>query len=430
MDFASSTHKRDWIFTRESLEAARASVRQRSQESYQAAVQQERELAASSGKPDAVPEPQFLTDDDEFSLRVLLSKQIQKFCQQLALPPKVAMSACVLFHRFYARRSLYDYRGPDLAFTCMVVACKAEDCPAFSTHEIPFSLERFGDRLGELKVKCPPKKELLRLEPAVLEAVGFSLMVYTPAHAVAALAHEAAQLVAQKGPVRGPDGKEVSGGELRKLLEQAALGAAQQCLVTDAPLLHPPGTIALAALRSAFRSTKTPGFESVLVHFARASVESGGCRHGEAQPMQVTPVLRNSAPPPQPMSVDHNDPPGASDTPRASEDEVTAAAQRLRAAIDAIDALVVRAVAVLGRGADARPTVDAKQLMSKYARCRNPLYDPSSKVYKQRQAKIKQEKRAREKSKMDAAAEARRRNEDALLGFGDGSTAGAKRPRQ
>ena len=42
---------------------------------------------------------------------------------------------------------------------------------------------------------------------------------------------------------------------MRAKLKASALGAIDALLMTDAPLLHPPGLLAVAALRSAFKVT-------------------------------------------------------------------------------------------------------------------------------------------------------------------------------
>lgn len=191
------------------------------------------QAGAAAGEP--------ITLAEEASLVKFYEAKVQSVCRELRLPRKVLGTAVTYLKRFYAAASALDHHPLPIALACLYLACKAEECYLSAAE------------LGRLS--GTPAEVLLRQELPVLQGLGFDLLVHTPHRAVDGCF---AEVEACRGGGGGGgedddvDGLRAVGEEAVGRARAAAYAAADALLLTDAPLLHTPGQLGLAATRSGF----------------------------------------------------------------------------------------------------------------------------------------------------------------------------------
>ena len=166
--------------------------------------------------------------------------KIQKVCCAFSLPTKVQATAIALFKRFLLGTSLLQHNLKVMMLTSIYVACKVE--------ENYVSAEEFGKGMHE------DASRVLNAELTLLAGLSFQLVTYSPYRSIQGFRHDVEDKV---------DAGDVGMGKLTKenLDECVAVASkiADKQMLTDAPLMHSPGKLALAALRSAARTLNLDG---------------------------------------------------------------------------------------------------------------------------------------------------------------------------
>ena len=216
--YPSSTQRRHWTLSTDEIARRRSEARARAID----AANESRAARTGDASAEAPPDPP--TPEEEATLRRYYEVKIQKVCQAFSLPTKVRATAVALFKRFLTRTSPLE-RSHSLKVTMLTsiyVACKVE--------ENYVSADEFGKGMQEDSAK------VLAAELSILSGLEFQLVTYSPYRAVDGLAREIKPDVSEH-------------------LAKAAHAVCDAILLTDAPLIHPPGKLALAALRSAAANT-------------------------------------------------------------------------------------------------------------------------------------------------------------------------------
>eukprot|EP00873_Tetraselmis_striata_P016427 jgi/Tetstr1/436691/TSEL_025486.t1 len=235
MNFQTSTHRRKWVFGADALAAKRAA-------SYGASRERVKQLWAQEMEGQAPEEWQPVELEEELLLHKYYQKKIQELCRgTLHMPPKVAASAIQLFKRFTLGASLLEHDAVKLMLTCVYVACKVEE-----------SYINAEDLCTRVSLK-PYKREVLENEVQLLQAVGFDMVIYNAFRPLDGL-FAAVQEWVERGAGGGAPEALLEGGAPRLAeARSAAMSAIDALQLSDAPLLHPPGLLALAAMRNGLR---------------------------------------------------------------------------------------------------------------------------------------------------------------------------------
>ena len=235
--FSSSSQSRCWMF--DSADALTA----KRQAAHEAAVTK---LANAEG--DDAPPPPVPREDGELICAFYESK-LQEVCKdENARDPKrftnrVLYTAQSYFKRFYLNRSpmVEDPKGVMLA--SLYLAGKVEE-------------ERIV--LADLVPKYAKLQEqaLLAVELRLMEALRFQLVVRSPFRALTGLLHDLHAHVSAEGGAAGAPAPALAQLEA---LHPRAIDRVCTCLKADAPLMHPPQRLALAALLGAWDASDGGG---------------------------------------------------------------------------------------------------------------------------------------------------------------------------
>ncbi|KAF9681583.1 hypothetical protein SADUNF_Sadunf05G0016700 [Salix dunnii] len=160
----------------------------------------------SRAKPISVEEEQFM--------RVYYEYKLREVCSAFYFPHKIQATALIYFKRFYLQWSVMEHDPKHVMLTCIYAACKIEENHV-SAEELVQSLE-------------------------------FDLIVYAPYRSV-----------------EGFEFCHPTDENIQKLKE-IAVAEVDKIMFTDAPVLFPPGQLALAALQSANEVHRVLDFESYL----------------------------------------------------------------------------------------------------------------------------------------------------------------------
>ncbi|KAI9478119.1 MAG: cyclin-like protein [Benjaminiella poitrasii] len=117
--------------------------------------------------------------EEELAARLRAICKIECAGNRLDLPPYVIASACTLFHRFYMRRSFFDYNGSKIAQACLFVACKSEES-ARRPQDIARSWLYAPDEVVNEEKTEAFVNDLLYHEYIVLEITCFDLQIDNP----------------------------------------------------------------------------------------------------------------------------------------------------------------------------------------------------------------------------------------------------------
>ncbi|CAF1920869.1 BnaC02g39780D [Brassica napus] len=234
-DFQTSTQRAKWIFTPQKLEERYKAANQRAVQLLEKCGTTQVEVDASGSltyptqKVDAGGDQgdnklKPLSVDEERFMRAFYEAKVQEVCSAFEFPHKIQATALQYFKRFYLQWSVMQHHPKEIMLTCVYAACKIE--------ENHVSAEEIGKGIKQ------DHHVILKYEMASLE---FDLIVYAPYRAIEGFVSNMEEFLQARDD------------EIQKLesLLKAATAEADKVMLTDAPLLFPPGQLALAALRIA-----------------------------------------------------------------------------------------------------------------------------------------------------------------------------------
>lgn len=159
-------------------------------------------------------------------------------CKELRLPRKVVSSAVYYFKRFFLRHSILDYSPLPLVLTCLYVSCKIEESYISASE------------LGRLTGTQPDI--VLRTELTLLQGLGFDLITFSPFRAVDGFVEDIQDRMSTDTSSSAFLFTRMCTNEENARAKALAYSAVESLFLSDAPLLHTPGRIALAATRAAY----------------------------------------------------------------------------------------------------------------------------------------------------------------------------------
>ncbi|KAK4485152.1 hypothetical protein RD792_007765 [Penstemon davidsonii] len=168
--------------------------------------------------------PKALKTEEENLMRAFYEFKIQDVCDAFKFPRKIQATALIYFKRL----------------TCIYAACKAE--------ENHVSAEELGKGIEQ------DHSIILNNEMLVLQSLGFDLIVYAPYRALEGFVSDLEEFY---------DAKDEQ-SDVIKVLHESAKGEVDKIMRTEAPLLFPPGQLALASLRRSSATHKVIDFERYL----------------------------------------------------------------------------------------------------------------------------------------------------------------------
>ncbi|XP_059655236.1 cyclin-H1-1-like [Cornus florida] len=236
-DFLTSTHRAKWILSPQDLKDKYNAANQRARQTLEkyGTTQMEVDIDGSL----LYPEPQIdakdntekhsrrkpLKIEEEQLLRAFYESKIQDACNAFGFPHKIQATALIYFKRFYLQWSVMEHHPKHIMLTCIYAACKAE--------ENHVAAEELGKGLEQ------DHQVILNNEMLVLQTLEFDLIVYAPYRALEGFVNDLEEFIQATN-------EQV---EMLKTLHKTAMKEVDKTVLTDAPLLFPPGQLALAALR-------------------------------------------------------------------------------------------------------------------------------------------------------------------------------------
>ncbi|XP_011076677.1 cyclin-H1-1 [Sesamum indicum] len=251
-DFTTSTHRANWIFTPQDLKEKYKDANKRAKQALEkyGATRMEVDIDGSfsyaepqndaKDNADKHSRPKALKIEEEQLLRAFYEFKIQDVCDAFKFPRKIQATALIYFKRFYLEWSVMEHHPKNIMLTCIYAACKAE--------ENHVSAEELGKGIEQ------DHQMILNNEMLVLQSLGFDLIVYAPYRALEGFVSDLEESYDAK----------LGQSETIKSLHESAKAEVDKIMRTDAPLLYPPGQLALAALRRACEVHKLIDFERYL----------------------------------------------------------------------------------------------------------------------------------------------------------------------
>nr|XP_010918004.1 cyclin-H1-1 isoform X2 [Elaeis guineensis] len=250
-DFQTSTHRAKWIFIPQELLEKHEAANQRAikmLEQY-GITRLEVDVDGSLSYPEpvldqkdnaerSVPKP--LNCDEEQLMRVFYEQKIQEVCAAFKFPHKIQATAIMYFKRFYLQWSVMEHHPKHIMLTCVYASCKVE--------ENHVSAEELGKGIQQ------DHQMILNNEMIVYQSLGFDLIVYAPYRSIEGFVEDMEEF----GQARNEEQE-----KFQDLRETAKLEV-DKIMLTDAPLLYPPGQLALAALRRSNEAHRVLDFERYL----------------------------------------------------------------------------------------------------------------------------------------------------------------------
>ncbi|XP_073226966.1 cyclin-H1-1-like isoform X1 [Cicer arietinum] len=247
-DFLTSTHRAKWIFSPQQLVEKYTAANQRAKQILEKGGVTLMEVDVDGSL--SYPEPQTTASDnaekhsqikpvsieEEQCIKVFYENKLQEVCNNLHFPHKIQATALIFFKRFYLRWSVMEHQPNNLMLTCIYAACKIE--------ENLVSAEELGKRVSQ------DHEIVLCNEMIVYQSLEFELIVYTPYRSVEGFNYMEELCNA--------------GEDKRQALQNTARLEVDKMMLTDAPLLFPPGQLALAALRNSNALHQVVDFDSFL----------------------------------------------------------------------------------------------------------------------------------------------------------------------
>ncbi|KAK9292598.1 hypothetical protein L1049_020572 [Liquidambar formosana] len=260
-DFQTSTHRAKWIFTPQDLIEKYTAANQRAIQALEKYGTSRMEVDVDGSLSYAEPQinakenaekhsrAKPLDIEEEKRLRIFYEFKIQEVCEAFHFPHKIQATALMYFKRFYLQWSVMEHHPKNITLTCIYAACKIE--------ENHVSAEELGKGISQ------DHQMILNNEMIVYQAwiclifyfsLEFDLIVYAPYRSIEGFVDDMEEFCQAKN------------GQLQKLkdLHETAKVEVDKIMLTDAPLLFPPGQLALAALRGSNEVHKVLDFERYL----------------------------------------------------------------------------------------------------------------------------------------------------------------------
>ncbi|WJX63345.1 Cyclin-H1-1, variant 2 [Trifolium repens] len=254
-DFQTSTHRSKWIFSPQKLIEKYTDANQRAKQTLEQcgatlmevdddgslSYPESQMTANNSAEKHSRIKP--LSIEEEQCIKVFYENKLQEVCNNFHIRSRYANSsigiatALVFFKRFYLQWSVMEHQPKNIMLTCIYAACKIE--------ENHVSAEELG------KVISQDHQMILNNEMISLE---FDLIVYAPYRSVEGFTDYMEEFCNA-----GEDEL-----QMLKALQNTARLEVDKMMLTDAPLLFPPGQLALAALRTSNALHKVLDFDSFL----------------------------------------------------------------------------------------------------------------------------------------------------------------------
>ncbi|XP_044471940.1 cyclin-H1-1 isoform X2 [Mangifera indica] len=247
-DFQTSTHRAKWIFTPQELYGT---------------TQMEVDIDGSFSYPEPQKDnaekhsrPKPLSIEEEQSMRVFYENKLREVCSAFYFPNKIQATALLYFKRFYLQWSVMEHHPKNIMLTCVYAACKIE--------ENHVSAEELGKGISQ------DHQMILNYEMIVYQAwVVWNLillfMLHTGHLKVLSLIWRSDWLICFVYRCFSLiyEFCQATNGQLQMLkdLHESAKLEVDRIMLTDAPLLFPPGQLALAALRCANNVHRVLDFE-------------------------------------------------------------------------------------------------------------------------------------------------------------------------
>ncbi|KAI0516140.1 hypothetical protein KFK09_008812 [Dendrobium nobile] len=232
-DFQTSTHRAKWIFTPKDLFEKREAVNWRARKMLEqyGSTRLEVDVDGSISYPEPLQDPKDsaakpLNCEEEQLMRVFYEQKIQEVCGAFKFPHKIQGTAIIYFKRFYLQWSVMEHHPKHIMLTCIYASCKIE--------ENHVSAEELGKGIQQ------DHQVILNNEMVVLQSLGFDLIVYAPYRSIEGFIEDIEEL------------------------REAANFEVDKAMLTDAPLLFPPGQLALSALRNSNEALNVIDFERYL----------------------------------------------------------------------------------------------------------------------------------------------------------------------
>ncbi|KAJ9131434.1 hypothetical protein P3X46_035094 [Hevea brasiliensis] len=251
-DFQTSTHKAKWIFTSQQLVEKHKVTNQRAKQMLEkyGTTRMEVDVDGSLSYPepqvnaadnaDKHSRPKSLSVEEEQFMRVYYEYKLREVCSAFYFPHKIQATALIYFKRFYLQWSVMEHDPKHVMLTCIYAACKIE--------ENHVSAEELGKGISQ------DHQMILNYEMIVLQSLEFDLIVYAPYRSVEGFINDMEEFC------HATDDQI----QMLKDLQATATAEVDKIMFTDAPLLFPPGQLALAALRIANEMHQVLDFERYL----------------------------------------------------------------------------------------------------------------------------------------------------------------------
>ncbi|XP_073226978.1 cyclin-H1-1-like isoform X4 [Cicer arietinum] len=230
-DFLTSTHRAKWIFSPQQLGGVTLM-----EVDVDGSLSYPEPQTTASDNAEKHSQIKPVSIEEEQCIKVFYENKLQEVCNNLHFPHKIQATALIFFKRFYLRWSVMEHQPNNLMLTCIYAACKIE--------ENLVSAEELGKRVSQ------DHEIVLCNEMIVYQSLEFELIVYTPYRSVEGFNYMEELCNA--------------GEDKRQALQNTARLEVDKMMLTDAPLLFPPGQLALAALRNSNALHQVVDFDSFL----------------------------------------------------------------------------------------------------------------------------------------------------------------------
>ncbi|CAJ2628699.1 cyclin-H1-1 isoform X1 [Trifolium pratense] len=251
-DFQTSTHRSKWIFSPQKLVEKYTDANQRAKQTLEQcgatlmevdadgslSYPESQTTANNSGEKHSRIKP--LSIEEEQCIKVFYENKLQEVCNNFHFPHKIQATALIFFKRFYLQWSVMEHQPKNIMLTCIYAACKIE--------ENHVSAEELGKGISQ------DHQMILNNEMIVYQSLEFDLIVYAPYRSVEGFTDYMEEFCNA-----GEDEL-----QMLKALQNTARLEVDKVMLTDAPLLFPPGQLALAALRTSNALHKVLDFDSFL----------------------------------------------------------------------------------------------------------------------------------------------------------------------
>ncbi|KAG5244818.1 cyclin [Salix suchowensis] len=275
-DFQSSSHKAKWIFPPQQLA-----------EKYKATNNRAKQMLEKYGTTRmrvdvdgslSYPEPQVnmtenadkhsrskpISVEEEQFMRVYYEYKLREVCSAFYFPHKIQATALIYFKRFYLQWSVMEHDPKHVMLTCIYAACKIEENHVSAEelgkgisqdHQMILNYEMivYQAWMWLMYYFCPSVAftyVYINMN-FIVQSLEFDLIVYAPYRSVEGF-------VADIEEFCHPTDENI------QKLKEIAVAEIDKIMFTDAPVLFPPGQLALAALQSANEVHRVLDFESYL----------------------------------------------------------------------------------------------------------------------------------------------------------------------